>query len=216
MGLYDNAFLTTYEDIKRFYPSWYSDVKEMDAIWRAQGLQLDAIRAALERIISNSYIATADEATISSLETFLGITHGVAQSLEERRQVLASSFNGAGSHIGAPEIKKIVERFTDDGVITISFTNGIINLTIEKPYSSTCNYLSCHTILSNSIPAHLQLDMRVIALLQREETVYTGTAIRTLKTMSLKMDAVDIQSPVMLTDELGDILVDERGYVILD
>lgn len=216
MGLYDNALPSTYEEIKSFYPSWYSEVKEMDAIWKVQGLELDAIRAALERIISNSYIATADESTIADLERFLGITPGVAQSLEERRQVLASSFKGAGSHIGAPEIREITERFTEEGTITISFSNGVISVTVEKPYNSVCNYLSCHTVLSNSIPAHLRLDVQVIALLKRESTLYTGVAMRTTKEIRLEMEAVDMAAFVLLTDELGEVLLDIDGTVILD
>ncbi len=216
MGLYDNALPSTYEEIKRFYPSWYSEVKEMDAIWKVQGLELDAIRAALERIISNSYIATADESTIADLERFLGITPGVAQSLEERRQILASSFKGAGSHIGAPEIREITERFTEEGTITISFANGVISVTVEKQYNSVCNYLSCHTVLSNSIPAHLRLDMRVIALLKRESTLYTGFAMKTAKDIRLEMEAVDMTAFVLLTDELGEVLLDTDGTVILD
>lgn len=215
MGLYDNALPSTYEEIKRFYPSWYANVKEMDAIWRTQGLQLDAIRAALERIISNSYIATADASTIAGLERFLGISPGVTQSLEERRQVIASSFRGAGSHIGATEIREIVSQFTQEATVTIGFADGTIEVTIQKPYDSTCNYLNCYTVLSNSIPAHLMLDMRVIALLQHKASIYTGIAMRTTKKIQLWMDAV-VWDPVPLVDELGNVLVDNDGSVILD
>ena len=216
MGLYDNALPTTYEEIKRFYPSWYADVAEMDAIWKVQGLQLDAIRAALERIISNSYIATADESTIAGLEKFLGITPGVAQSLEERRQVLASSFKGAGSHIGAPEIREITERFTEEGTITIGFANGVIYVTVEKEYNSVCNYLSCYTVLSNSIPAHLRLDMRVIAMLRRQATIYTGVVMRATKSITFQMEAIDMSAFVILTDENGEALIDDDNTVLLD
>lgn len=216
MSLYDNALPSTYEEIKRFYPSWYADVKEMDAIWKVQGLELDAIRAALERIISNSYISSADESTIADLERFLGITPGATQSLEERRQILASSFRGANSHIGAPEIREITKRFTEEGTITIGFANGVISVTVEKPYNSVCNYLSCHTVLSNTIPAHLRLDMEIIALLKREVHLYTGVALRTTKDIRLKMEALDMTAFVLLTDELGDVLLDIDGTVILD
>lgn len=216
MRLYENALPSTYEEIKRFYPPWYADIKEMDAIWKVQGLELDAIRTALESIISNSYIATADEATIAGLEKFLGITPGAAQSLEERRQIIASSFKGAGSHIGAPEIREIMERFTEEGTITIGFANGVINVTVEKPHNSVCNYLSGYTVLSNSIPAHLRLDMKVIALLQRSSTLYTGFAIRTTKGILLDTEVIDVASLPMLADEDGNVLIDYDGSVILD
>lgn len=216
MGLYDNALPSTYEEIKRFYPSWYAEVKEMDAIWKVQGLELDLIRSALERIISNSYIATADESTIADLERFLRITPGMDQSLEERRQVLSASFKGPGRHMGAPEIREIAKHFMEEGNITIGFTNGVISVAIEKPYNSVCNYISCYTVLSNSIPTHLQLDMAVIALLNRECTLYTGCVMRTTKSVVFEMNTIDIPSYAILTNENEEILVDSDGYILID
>ena len=34
MRLYDNAYPSTYEEIKTWYPAWYRDVLEMDALWQ--------------------------------------------------------------------------------------------------------------------------------------------------------------------------------------
>lgn len=211
MPMYDNAPEFAYEEIKGFYPSWYADIKEMDAIWSVQGVQLDKVRAAVELIISNNYIDTADEYMINRLVRFLGITSSTAQSLEERRQVLASLFRGSSSHIGSKEIKEIVRRFTEGATVTVGFADGIISVTVGKEHNSVCNYLSCYTVLCNSIPAHLQLDMQVIALLKRESRIFTGTAIRITTTIVL-----GLQELPALTDELDDPLYDDDDTFILD
>ena len=101
MGLYDNAWPHVYEEIRRFYPVWYRDVLEMDAIWRAQGVELDGVRATVEALIDNGYIMTADLRTIASLEAFLHINPSPGQTLQERRQVVATYVRGQ-DHIGGP------------------------------------------------------------------------------------------------------------------
>lgn len=126
MGLYDNAWPTTYEEIKRFYPVWYRDVLEMDAIWRVQGRELDGVRATVEGLIDNGYILTADLPTITSLEDFLRIVPEPRQSLDERRQMAAAYVRGL-EHIGAPEIRSIVGAFTA-GTVDVDFHAGVISV----------------------------------------------------------------------------------------
>lgn len=215
MSLYDYAWPSIYEEIKRFFPVWYWDVLEMDAIWRALGKELDGIRSAIESLIDNNYIATADETAIAELENFLGIVPESTSTLDERRQVLATYFRG-NSHIGAPEIKEITAGFIADGTIAISFDKGTIHLRVVRPDTTPCNYLSCYVVLSNAIPAHLYLDMKVISLIRREMTMFTGIALRTSKTIQLEMDEVEIEAFVILTDELGNALLDWDDSIIID
>ena len=85
MGLYDNAYFSVYEEIKRFYPVWYWDVLEMDAIWRAQGKQLDQVREAVQRLISNNFIATSDDQAVTALEEVFGVVTDTDRTIEDRR-----------------------------------------------------------------------------------------------------------------------------------
>lgn len=213
MNLYKNAFSTTYEEIKGFFPNWYADVKEMDAIWRAQGAQFDGVRAALNQIVSNAYVATADEYTIGELERFLRITPYVGQSLEERRQVVSLTLNAA-DHIGAPEIRDIVSKFTDGGNVSVNFAAGVIAVYVE--YTRICSHMSCYKALLNAIPAHLSLDMKVRYALQREAGLYLGCTLKTTKTLALEMPSIDTETMMALTDETDAILIDDDGTVLLD
>lgn len=155
MGLYDNTWPSTYEEIKRFYPVWYRDVLEMDAIWRVQGRELDGVRATVEGLIDNGYILTADLPTIISLEDFLRIVPEAGQTLEERRQIVAAYVRGR-EHIGAPEIRSIVGAFTA-GTVGVGFSKGVISVKTSRKASEYLNLDSCLKILHDCIPAHLRL-----------------------------------------------------------
>lgn len=156
MGLYDNAWPHVYEEIKRFYPVWYRDVLEMDAVWRAQGIELDGVRATVEALIDNGYIMTADLRTIASLEAFLHINPNPEQTLQERRQVVATYVRGQ-DHIGAPEIRSIVEAFTS-GAVDVGFSKGVISVKASRKASEYLNLDGCLKILHDRIPAHLFLE----------------------------------------------------------
>ena len=216
MTLYKNALPTTYEEIKRFFPSWYTDILEMDSIWRAQGKQFDNIRVDVDRIVSNRFIAHADEETISELERFIHISPAKGQTLEERRMVVATALKGSNNHIGAPEIREIVSRFTGEGDVSVSFNNGTIFVEVEKPFTSTGNYLSCYNALSNVIPAHLALQMELSTTIKRDSGLYIGFVMHTTKDIVYVMPEVDMENIFVLTDENDEILYDENGEVLMD
>ena len=153
MGLYDNAWPSTYQEIKRLYPVWYWDVLEMDAIWRAQGFQLDGVRSSIEQMIKNGAIYTADSQTISLYEKFLGITTDLSIPLEERRKVVAAMMYST-PHIGAPEIKEIVNIFTPAGV-DVTFDDGVIGLSVQTSPDEPLDVEACFKALQRQLPAHL-------------------------------------------------------------
>lgn len=216
MTLYKNAFPTTYEEIKRYFPSWYTDVLEMDSIWRAQGKQFDAVRTAIDGVVSNRFIAHADEATISELERFIRITPSAGQTLEERRMVVSTALKGSNNHIGAPEIREIVGRFIGEGEVTVTFLNGTIFVDVEKPFTSTGNYVACYNALANVIPAHLALQMELNTTLRRDSGLYIGFVMRTTRSVAFDMPEVDTENLFVLTDENDEILYDENGEVLMD
>lgn len=155
MGLYDNAYPSVYEEIKRFYPVWYWDVLEMDAIWRAQGHQLHRARDAVEALIADQYVATADAATIAALEEFLGISQDASRTMNDRRQLVAALLSG-DSHIGATEIKVMVAAFTE-GAIEVYFDHGDVAVEVTRELSERFNQSDCALVLYSRLPAHLSL-----------------------------------------------------------
>ena len=155
LGLYDNAYPSVYEEIKRFYPVWYWDVLEMDALWKAQGKQLDKVRSAVEALIADNFVITADAATISGLEEFLKIEPDSTRTLDDRRQLISTLLSG-DSHIGAKEIREMVSAFTS-GEILVSFNNGEVQVKVVRELSERFKLSDCSRVLLSRLPAHLEL-----------------------------------------------------------
>lgn len=207
MGLYDNAWPHVYEEIRRYYPVWYRDVLEMDAIWRAQGAELDGVRATVEALIDNGYIMTADLRTISSLEAFLHINPAPEQTLQERRQVVATYVKGQ-DHIGAPEIKSLAGAFTS-GVVDVEFLRGVISVVVSHEAWEQFDLEACKALLLERIPAHLAL-----ALVEVISTMYPAI-VRIISSMGKGYTETvlpevpknyDLRSPVLITSLMG------KGY----
>ena len=204
MGLYDNAWPHVYEEIKRFYPVWYRDVLEMDAIWRAQGTELDGVRATVEALIDNGYIMTADLRTIISLEAFLHIHPTPSQTLQERRQVVATYVRGQ-DHIGAPEIKSIAGAFTS-GVVDVEFALGIISVMVSHPVTETFDLDACRALLLARIPAHLSLALvEVISTMQAADLRFLSGMGKGHTETTLPEAPLDYghRAPVLLTSLMG-------------
>lgn len=157
MKLYENAYPSTYEEIKTWYPVWYRDVLEMDALWRVWGGQLDEVQAGIIQAIDNNFIDYADAATLTKLETFFGITYDGPRSLVDRRNLLKALLLGA-NHIGQKEIKEIISVFTN-GQIDVQLIGGMVRITVTRDFGDNFNLYDCHYILDNKVPAHLALDM---------------------------------------------------------
>lgn len=204
MGLYDNAWPHVYEEIKRFYPVWYRDVLEMDAIWRAQGTELDGVRATVEALIDNGYIMTADLRTIISLEAFLHIHPTPSQTLQERRQVVATYVRGQ-DHIGAPEIKSIAGAFTS-GVVDVEFALGVISVMVSHPVTETFDLDACRALLLTRIPAHLALALvEVISTMQAADLYFLSGMGKGHTETTLPEAPLDYghRAPVLLTSLMG-------------
>lgn len=157
MQLYDNAYPSTYDEIKTWYPVWYRDVLEMDALWRVWGEKLDEIQSSIIQTIDNNFIDFSDSRTLAKLEEFFAITYDGPRSIVERRNVIKGLIIGQG-HIGQKDIKKLIEVFTA-GDIDIALVGGAIRITVTRNFDDSFNLYDCHLVLDNRIPAHLVLDM---------------------------------------------------------
>lgn len=156
MLIYENAFPTTYEEIKTWYPVWYRDVFEMEALWRVLGGQMDSIQADIIQMVENNFIEFADAPTVTKLEEFYGIVHPFPRTLVERRAVLIGFVRGRG-HIGRPKIIELISLFTT-GEIDVAFSRpGKVDVTVTRDFGDMFNLADVHMILGHRIPAHLTL-----------------------------------------------------------
>lgn len=196
MRIYENAFPSSYEEIKTWYPVWYREVFEMDALWRVFGSQMDRIQADLIQMVENNFIEFADAPTVTRLEAFFGITHPIPRTLVERRAVLIGFVRGRG-HIGRPKIIEIISLFTT-GEIDVAFSRpGMIDVTVTRDYGDMFNLADIYMILGHRIPAHLTLG---VIDRPRPVSVQNHNAFIFRDLLMLRFRIANITAPCILLD----------------
>ena len=156
---YSNGFDSTYEELITFYPAFYRDVFEMRAILEAEGGLADDVIKAINTVIDNSFVETADESMITRLEAFLGLETDKNRSLEERRRLVRAFFVGFGK-LSASKIEEAIRSFTGAGSkVYFPRTDDAGNCTLiiemERGDIPEISYADIETVLSKKIPAHI-------------------------------------------------------------
>ena len=181
MLIYENAWPSTYEEFKTWYPVWYRDILEMDAIWQVLGGQMDKVQALLVWMVDSNFIDHADASMIARLENFLGIVHPYPRTLVERRAVLRGFTIGRG-HMGRPRIIELISIFTA-GEIDVSFTRpGRINVAVTRDFGDMFNLHDINMIIGHRIPSHLSLWIadfpRPVRAVNSNSFIFIGLLIR--------------------------------------
>lgn len=161
---YSNGFDSAYEELITFYPAFYRDVFEMRAILEAEGNVIDKATAAINGVIENSFVESADEATITRLEAWLHLRSDRSIPLEERRRLVYSFFWGLGK-LSASKLKDILRVFTNSDIKIYfkpdSTGNNILTIEIERGRSNI-NYADIKSSLDRKIPAHIAVNLIII------------------------------------------------------
>lgn len=163
---YNHDFECCYDELITYYPVFYRDVREMRAILSAHGKISDDLQANIEQIVANSFIDSADEATITRLEAFLNLGLYKTRPLEERRRLVKSFFVGFGK-VSASMLKEMVASYTNADV-DIYFEagdktgNNFLYINFERGKESTLYMSDIEILLSKKVPAHLKYRTAVI------------------------------------------------------
>lgn len=156
MKLYEKYYASNYKELITYYPRYYRDVFEMVEILKAFGRIADGLEDNIEQTYLNNFILTADAETIAVWEGLLEITYEESLTLDQRRAVVIARLMGYG-HIGEPEIRAIIAKYTEEAV-AVDFGGGVIYIVINGEVFDETNLLNT---LLRRIPAHLALDMKV-------------------------------------------------------
>ncbi len=156
MKFYNKFYKDSFEELISYYPRYYRNVVEMVAILKAQGRIADQMEADIEQTYLNNFILRADEPTIADWERILELTYTETLTLEQRRLVVLGRVSGR-KHIGEPEIRELIAKYTDRAV-DVDFDKGVIYITIDGEVFDEANLLDT---LLRRIPGHLKLDMEV-------------------------------------------------------
>ncbi|MBR2443114.1 MAG: DUF2313 domain-containing protein [Rikenellaceae bacterium] len=209
---YNNGYDSTYEELITFYPAFYREVKEIKAILEAQGEITDGVIADINRVIENSFIATADETMITRLEKFLGLPTDTSKSLEDRRQAVSVCFYGFGK-LSASKLKETLKAFS--GVdCNIKFApadeagNNRLDIAIPNPKRDFDPQVALD-LLAKRLPAHLWYKVNISR--NHDGTMFIGFVLRLTKKVEVGCNPTTFDPATFLADEDGNILANEAG-----
>lgn len=161
---YNKYFRSNYEELITYYPKFYREVLEMRAILEAEGKLADDIEDSIEQVFNNCFIDTADEDTISKLESFLMIQAIPNRSVQERRMYIKSHFISVGK-ISASSIANMIKAYTGgDSKISFEPYDDENNncLYIDLPYFEGTLYAKdIEKIIDKTVPAHIPFQVRL-------------------------------------------------------
>lgn len=109
--IFNDYYASSYDELKTYYPTFYTEVKEMQAVLKAEGDLIDDVKSGIETVFGDCFIDSADEKTIAKLETFLHIHMHGERSLDDRRRLVKSYFVGSGK-LSASLLSDIIGTYT--------------------------------------------------------------------------------------------------------
>lgn len=160
MSLFNPYWKCSYDELITFYPRLYREVFEMDAILRAEGELSDGIKNGIDLMLLNNFIESADEDTVTKLETFLGLSMMKQRSLEERRRFIKSFFAGQG-RVSATRIEEMIRAYTgaDTKCEFYPFDeqrNNRLDIQFERGDEDVIYVSDIYTLLAKMLPAHIE------------------------------------------------------------
>jgi hypothetical protein len=190
LKLYEHACPNKYEEIKTWYPVWYSEIFEMDALWQVFGKQMDDIQTGIISAVNNNFNFVdsknkiddfedeeidnqyPDIKTIPKLEAFLGISYDTQRTLSERRNTVKAFFSGFG-HLGEKKIIDMLSGYCTGGEINVNFFDGTIHVIFFQ--SISIRFYECFLTLLRRLPAHLTLELTDSKSCDCELTIFVAS-----------------------------------------
>jgi hypothetical protein len=183
---------------------------DMVAITDAEQPMAEDAWDALQNVMDNQYLSTADEKGVTVWEDELDITPQATDTLEERKERIKALWiygilytyrwlqDWLKNAVGETYPKPVVSGYT---------------LSVTLPVKS--DYMTLFDALRRYIPANMVLDESIL-LTQLNKTIYVGTAFRRSQTETMQGLSWDYSNIVFLCDEDNAILRDGAGYILFE
>ncbi len=156
---FNSDWENSYKELQSWYPVFYLDVREMRAILQAHGSMADDIQAAIEKVVNDFYIDTADEETIGRFEKFLDIIPERGSTLDDRRAYVKSFFMGFGK-ISETIIKQVIKTIAGLDVSCLfepfdEDRNNCLYIIFQENDDYRAYMDKIKEFLSRRVPAHI-------------------------------------------------------------
>lgn len=152
----------------------YATCLEAQAIWSATGEELDALRRGIAQAVDDCYIRTASARALGEYEEYFDIRYDGERDTEQRRSMVAAFFMRT-PHIGDPEIRAIMAKFTQ-GSVYVELIGGCVHITVTIDSEDRVNTRDAFRLLRKRIPAHLDILQTVIKVIQMPDLIVPFSA----------------------------------------
>lgn len=138
-------------------PAYYGGSRIMRSVIDSQGMELDQLRAALDGILQQYYVATATWG-LEWWERELGLNVDTAKPVEQRRSVILSKLRGIGS-VTAELLQSMAEAY-DGGMVEVAAEPGQYRFTVKfvDTLGVPPNLADLQAVIEEIKPAHLAVD----------------------------------------------------------
>lgn len=191
-----------------YLPPVLQSVMEFAAITGAQQPEIEAAWDALNLVMDNQFIGTADENGVCMWEKELGIVPLAADTLEERKQRIKAAWTYGIVY---------TYRWLCGWLKDFSDSADVKDYTLNVKLPSGCDYANILDTLRRYISANIAINP-TITLKESDLKLYAGLAIRTsfARNISTSDTAETIETIALLADENGDLLADEQNKILYE
>ena len=154
-------------DLKQYIPEFMAELAEMKALLDSQSRELDYTKYAINRVVDNNFLETADEDAIERIEKFLGVKP--KGTLQQRKDYLKGLYLN-GIKTNKARIEEIVKTITGGEVLMKFYASdeadnpnvghGYLEVKVMSPsLSKDYNFENVARTIKPLIAAHLKLSI---------------------------------------------------------
>lgn len=193
-----------------YLPSVLREVLEFRAINDANEPEIAAVWDALNRLVDNQFLDTADSAGVAVWERELGIRPKDTDTLEIRKVRVKNLWN-----LGGPYTYKWLLNWLKSLGGEASYVSAVDDYTVRVVVPISVDYINILDDMRQRVSANMMIDP-LISLSKIDVKHGIGTAFRCSICSTIQMSAWDMSHIDPLTEENGSCLTDELGEVLYE
>lgn len=193
-----------------YLPPVLQRVFDIIAITDAQQPLYEDAWAALQRVMDNQFLSTADEAGVSVWERELNVTPLATDTLGMRKDRIKALWV-YGTVYTYRWLQSWLKNAVGERYARPMVSGYVLGVTL----SVKSDYLTLLDTLRRYIPANMEID-ETILLTEQEKTAYFGAAFRHSFVEIMQGSPWDYSKVVFLGDENNIVLIDGAGYILFE
>lgn len=199
-----------------YLPPVLHGVLEFQAINGANEPEIILAWDALDRVLDNQFLDSADEIGVAVWEGELALYPKGADTLGTRKLRIKAQQN-----LRPPFTLNWLRRWLDAqygslGASTVAYNPTNYMLTVRVPYAEDYDYTEAARLLAWAIPCNVVIDWSLAQHTEAAHQLYTGFAVRIGRHVDVTCEIPDTLDMTYLVDANRDILADELDNRLID